>query len=136
MTSGDLSALVTAFGASIGAVIAAIAALINARHSAQRIDEAQRKIEKLESALEDANSDKALMRSDIQIIGLQLSNTRSDAAKMALLIDQVLRYYKQATGSDLPIDIEMIERMREIYYITGELPRIDREMVRHVHNEP
>jgi hypothetical protein len=81
-------------------------------------DEAKRK-------QDEADRRETLNRKDIILIGEQLAITRIDAAKMALLIDQLYRQYETAIGQPPAVDLDMIRHMRELYYITGPLGPID-----------
>ncbi len=132
-----VTALIGALGVSVAGILTAIAALRNANYSAAKIRDLETQIadlgkenESRQSEIEEAHKREEFSRRDIVLIGEQLAGTRSDAAKLALLMDQLFRYYKEAVGKDPPIDIRMLEHMREIYYITGPLGPLDVEALK------
>lgn len=131
-----ITALIGALGVSVAGIITAVAALRNSNYSAARLkdletENAVRKAEneRLQHEALEARKREEFFRRDIVLIGEQLVGTRADAAKLALLMDQLFRYYKEAVGKDPPIDIQMLEHMRELYYITGELPKMPAETI-------
>ncbi len=115
MNGLEIAAVITAIGGFLGVVGSLI---INAR-----------KIEDLQKKLDDAKDRESLNRRDLVLIGEQLALTRSDAAKLALLINQLFNQYKMVAGRAPDVDLEMIAHMREVYYITGELPKMTAEAI-------
>ena len=120
MNGLEIAAIITA----IGGAIAAIGSLVS---NTRKIEELQ---QKLDHELDYAEKRSARNRRDLILLGENLRTARSDAAKLAIIVDESIRYYKAATGKDLPIDPLLIKHMREIYYATGELGPIDLEAVK------
>lgn len=88
------------------------------------------KLADMNKRLEEYKRRENLNRTDLITLGEQLQTTRSDAAKMALLIDQLFRQYQTAIGKPPDVDLKMIQHMRELYYVTGPLGPIDVQAIK------
>lgn len=103
----------TLLAAIFGAIAVIGAAWIKAR------------FDKVQGELTDYKLHEKQNRTDLILLGENMSAVRSDNAKLALLVNQLFNQYETALGRKPDIDIEMIKHMQTIQYITGPLGPLD-----------
>ncbi len=118
----EVVALVGAAMLIITTVTGSLISLLNVRANRERID-------RLQTALDEAEHRSSDNRRDIILIGESLAAARSDNAKLALLINQLFRQFEQATGERPAVDLEMLKNMQTLSYITGPLGPLDVSLV-------
>ena len=116
MNGLELAAVITAFGGFIGVVGALFA-------NAKRIDS-------LADQLKEERHRAEKTRGDLILMGESLSLNRQDNAKLALLVNQLFNQFRDATGREPTIDMDMLHQMMTISYITGPLGPLDVEAVK------
>ncbi len=96
--------------ALVGAVLVA---LINSR------------LNRLQAELNEYRARENRIRTDLSLMGQGMSELRSDNSKLVLLVNQLFEQFKEATGQEPKVDLGMVKHMIDLYYVTGQLPKLD-----------
>lgn len=86
-------------------------------------------MDRIQKDLDAYKAREAQNRTDLIFLGESQANLRSDNSKLVLLINQLFNEFKTVTGEEPTVDLTMVRHMIDLYYVTGQLPKLDQQQI-------